>query len=104
MPPNGGGLVLVTIPTVRTSLTPIFITDEGLIKKVRGVAFCTRVNPTILTRCIESCRGVLNNYLPDVNISADSYRGGKEGGGDSPGYSIMLGTIIQTSSIQLTRQ
>jgi RNA 3'-terminal phosphate cyclase-like protein len=32
---------------------------------------------------------VLNDYLPDVHISTDHFKGGKDGG-DSPGYSISL--------------
>lgn len=95
MPPKGGGEVSVIIPPVRGSLTSIYITDEGLVKRVRGVAFCTRISPTILSRVVDSTRAVLNNFLPDVHINTDHYKGSRDGG-DSPGYSLCL--IAETST------
>lgn len=89
VPPKGGGLVELSIPIVRGSLQSVYLVDEGFIKRVRGVAFCTRISPTIMTRVIDSCRNVLNNFLPDVHISTDHFKGGKDGG-DSPGYSLSL--------------
>jgi RNA 3'-terminal phosphate cyclase-like protein len=89
VPPKGGGLVELMIPINREPLQSVYLIDEGLVKRVRGIAFCTRISPTILTRVVESCRGVLNQYLPDVHISTDHYKGGKDGG-ESPGYSIQL--------------
>ena len=47
--PLGGGLVELTCPIVR-QLVPINVTDMGLVKRVRGVVFCTRISPTIITR------------------------------------------------------
>lgn len=95
MPPKGGGEVSVVIAPIRDSLSSIYITDEGLVKRVRGVAFCTRVSPTILSRVVESSRAVLNNFLPDVHIHTDHYKGSRDGG-DSPGYSLCL--IAETST------
>lgn len=85
--PNGGGLIEFQAPIIR-ELRPLNITDVGLVKRVRGVAFCAKMSPTILTRVVESCRGVLNDYLPDVYIHTDHYRG--KDSGASPGYSIAL--------------
>ena len=85
--PLGGGSVEFTCPIVR-QLVPINVTDMGLIKRVRGVVFCTRISQTIITRVIDSARGVLNNLLPDVYIHADHYKGAE--GGKSPGYSLSL--------------
>lgn len=98
VPPKGGGMVELVVPPVRTSLNPVYIIDEGLIKRVRGVAFCTRISPTIITRVIESCRKVLNDFLPDVHIHSDHYKGGKEGG-DSPGYSLSLVAETTTGAL-----
>jgi RNA 3'-terminal phosphate cyclase-like protein len=95
VPPKAGGLVELSIPIIRGSLQSVYLVDEGLVKRVRGVAFCTRISPTIITRVIDSCRGVLNDYLPDVHISTDHFKGGKDGG-DSPGYSISL--IAETTT------
>ena len=85
--PKGGGLVEFACPVVR-DLRPINITDEGLISRIRGVAFCARVSPTIVTRVVDSARSVLNNLLPDVYIHTDHYRGSD--GGNSAGYSLSL--------------
>lgn len=98
VPPKGGGLVELSVPIVRGSLQSVYLVDEGLIKRVRGVAFCTRISPTIITRVIDSCRGVLNDYLPDVHISTDHFKGGKDGG-DSPGYSISLVAETTTGAL-----
>jgi len=53
--PLGGGRVRLTCPVVR-ELTPISITDEGLVKKVRGVAYCCRVSPQVANRLVQSAR------------------------------------------------
>ena len=85
--PLGGGSIEFNCPIVR-QLVPIHITDVGLIKRVRGVVFSARISPTIITRVVDSARGVLNNLLPDVYIHADHYKGAE--GGKSPGYSLSL--------------
>lgn len=87
MPPNGGGTVFFEAPMVR-ELHPIHIIDMGLIKRVRGNALACRVSPTLLTRVVESARGVLNGYLPDVFIHTDHHR--SSSGGKSAGYSLSL--------------
>jgi RNA 3'-terminal phosphate cyclase-like protein len=63
--PQGGGQVDFTCATVR-QLTPIDWTDPGLVKRVRGVAYSTKVSPQVANRTIYASRGVLNNLLPDV--------------------------------------
>lgn len=85
--PKGGGLVEITFPVVR-ELKPIHVTDCGLIARVRGVAFCAKVSPSIISRVIDSARGVLNHLLPDVHITADHVRGAESG--LSAGYSLAL--------------
>ena len=87
----------MSVPMVRSHLIPINVTEEGLVKRVRGVAYCTKISPTIVARVIDSCRGVLNNILPDVYIHTDHYKG-KEGG-DSPGYSLSLVAETTTGSL-----
>lgn len=86
-PPNGGGVVDFSCDIIR-ELSPISLLDMGLIKRVRGVAYSSRVSPTILTRVVDSARGILNNLLPDVFIHTDHYKGAE--GGLSPGYSLAL--------------
>lgn len=86
-PPNGGGVVDFSCSIVR-ELVPIALLDMGMIRRVRGVAYSARVSPTILSRVVESARGVLNKLLPDVYIHTDHYKGSE--GGHSPGYSVAL--------------
>jgi RNA 3'-terminal phosphate cyclase-like protein len=86
-PPNGGGVVEFSTQIVR-ELRPVALEDMGLIKRVRGVAYSSRVSPTILTRVVDAARGVLNNLLPDVYVHTDHYKGAD--GGNSPGYSLAL--------------
>lgn len=47
--PLGGGKVRLICPSVR-ELKTISITDEGLVRKVRGVAYCCRVAPQTSNR------------------------------------------------------
>jgi RNA 3'-terminal phosphate cyclase-like protein len=100
-PPRGGGLIELSIPPVKAALKSVYLTNEGLVKRVRGVAYCTHISPTLLTRVIDSCREVLNQFLPDVRISTDHFKGKREGGA-SPGYALSLcaesttGVLIST--------
>jgi len=94
--PKGGGLIEIALPVVR-ELKPIHVTDCGLIARVRGVAFCAKVSPTIVARVIESARGVLNKLLPDVHIAADHVRGAESG--NSAGYSVSLVAESNTGAL-----
>lgn len=102
--PLGGGMVYITIPTI-SSLKPVYSIDTGKIKRIRGVAFTARCSPMFGNRIIEAARGVLNNFLPDVYIHADHYKG--KDAGLSSGYGVMLlaestnGTVF---SAELTAQ
>ena len=59
-PPLGGGEVHLRLPVVR-SLPPVSLVDEGMVKRVRGVAFSTRVSPQCSNRMVDGARGVLND-------------------------------------------
>ncbi|GBG72172.1 hypothetical protein CBR_g11105 [Chara braunii] len=87
-PPLGGGEVLLKVPTVTKNLTAINWTDEGMVKRVRGVAYATRVSPQMANRMVDSARGVLNRLLADVYIFTDHYKGNESG--KSPGYGLSL--------------
>lgn len=54
-PPDGGGAVTLTCSALR-ELTPINLTDEGLVRRVRGVAFSARVSPSVCNRAVDSAR------------------------------------------------
>ena len=87
-PPLGGGEVRVKIPMVATSLTAVTWVDEGMVKRVRGVAYSARVSPQISNRMVDAVRGVLNPFLPDVYVFTD-HSSGLEAG-NSPGYGVSL--------------
>jgi RNA 3'-terminal phosphate cyclase-like protein len=74
----GGGEVIFSCPNVR-QLKPVQFTDEGRIKRIRGIAYCTRVSPQTANRIVESARSVLNRYIPDVYIYTDVYKGAESG-------------------------
>jgi RNA 3'-terminal phosphate cyclase-like protein len=63
-------------------------TDEGRIKRIRGIAYSTRVSPQNSNRMVESARQLLNEFIPDVFIYSDVYRGAESG--KSPGFGLTL--------------
>ncbi|MCO5572838.1 hypothetical protein L7F22_026597 [Adiantum nelumboides] len=87
-PPEGGGEVHLKVPILLNCLTAVSWIDEGMVKRIRGVAYSTRVSPQMSNRMVDSARGVLNHFLPDVYIFTDHYSG--KGSGNSPGYGITL--------------
>ncbi|ORY93076.1 RNA 3'-terminal phosphate cyclase [Syncephalastrum racemosum] len=51
-PPLGGGEVVFNCCSVR-QLKPVQFTDEGRIKRIRGIAYCTRVSPQTANRLVD---------------------------------------------------
>ena len=87
-PPDGGGEGKLSFPIAKELPGGIDWVTEGLVKRVRGVAFTARIPPQMANRLVDGARGVLNNFLPDVYIFTDHHNG-KEGG-NSPAYGISL--------------
>eukprot|EP00928_Gymnodinium_smaydae_P014022 TRINITY_DN15084_c0_g1_i1.p1 TRINITY_DN15084_c0_g1~~TRINITY_DN15084_c0_g1_i1.p1 ORF type:complete len:378 (-),score=59.39 TRINITY_DN15084_c0_g1_i1:71-1204(-) len=85
--PGGGGEVMFSCPILK-SIPPVELLDEGKVKRVRGVAYTARVSPQFAARMVDSARGVLNDFLPDVWIYTDHSKGPNSG--ESPGYGITL--------------
>ncbi|WVZ61134.1 hypothetical protein U9M48_011054 [Paspalum notatum var. saurae] len=87
-PPLGGGEVFLRVPNINSTLkAPIWV-DEGMVKRIRGVSFTTRVSAQIENRIIYAARGIFNRFIPDVHIFTD-HRSGSFGG-RSPGYGVSL--------------
>lgn len=87
-PPNGGGEVhLVVNHRIKQPLT-LHATERPKISSIRGVAYCTRVSPSIVNRMIDAARDVLRPIGCEVDITADVMRG--ENSGKSPGFGITL--------------
>lgn len=38
------------------------------------MAFTSKLGSSITTRIVDSCRGVFNNFIPDVWIYVDNYK------------------------------
>ncbi|KAB2601662.1 RNA 3'-terminal phosphate cyclase-like protein [Pyrus ussuriensis x Pyrus communis] len=91
--PQGGGEVFLSIPIVQ-SLTAVNWTDEGMVKRIRGVTFSTRVSTQFENTMVYAARGIFNLLLPDVHIFTD-HRSGAQAG-LSPGYGISL--VAETTS------
>jgi RNA 3'-terminal phosphate cyclase-like protein len=64
------------------------VTDQGKIKRVRGVAWAVRVSPATANRVVETAKGELLKFLPDVYIYTDHFTGAKSG--KSPGFGLTL--------------
>ncbi|KAJ1960282.1 hypothetical protein GGI12_003886 [Dipsacomyces acuminosporus] len=86
-PPKGGGEVRFICPVVR-SVKPINFTDQGKIRRIRGISYATRVSPQTANRMVEAARGELNRFIPDIYIYTDVYKGAESG--FSPGFGISL--------------
>ncbi len=68
-----------------------------MIKRIRGVAYSTRVSPHTSNRMVEHARSVLNAFIPDVYIFTDHFKGAE--GGKSPGFGLSL-TAITTEGVK----
>ncbi|KAJ6795636.1 putative RNA 3'-terminal phosphate cyclase-like protein [Iris pallida] len=87
-PPLGGGEIILGVPILHNSLSAVNWVDEGLVKRIRGVTFTTKVSPEFDHRMMYAARGLLNPFLPDVRIEKD-HRSGPSAG-RSNGYGISL--------------
>ncbi|KAF3330814.1 putative RNA 3'-terminal phosphate cyclase-like protein [Carex littledalei] len=87
-PPLGGGDVLLQIPIVPSNLSAAHWIDEGMVKRIRGIAFSTKVSPQTVNSMIYAARGIFNSFIPDVHIFSDVRTNAT--GGSSPGYGISL--------------
>jgi len=77
-PPNGGGEIIFRSPIVR-STNPIQCMDSGRIKRIRGIAYGTRISPQTVNRVMEAARSSLTKFIPDVFVYTDVYRGPESG-------------------------
>ncbi len=98
--PLGGGEVMFGCGVV-PSLSAVRLVDAGKVKRVRGVAYTTRVSASLAARVVDSARAVFNNFIPDVWVYTDHYRGADSG--SSPGYALSL-VSESTSSCLLSAE
>lgn len=85
--PLGGGEIIFKCP-VRKTLRSLQFTKPGMIKRIRGVAYTSKVAPALGNRAIEAAKGKLLEFIPDIYIHADQNKG--KSAGNSPGFGINL--------------
>ncbi|TGZ84256.1 RNA-3'-phosphate cyclase family protein [Ascodesmis nigricans] len=83
--PGAGEVSFVHGHQVRLPPT-LHLTTPGRVKRIRGVAYCVGVSANNNARMIETARGILNPFIPDVYVFSDVARAqivpgdyGKEG-------------------------
>lgn len=91
--PLGGGEVALRVPVIR-QLSPVNFMDEGMVKRIRGVAYSMKVSPQNTNRMVDGARSLLNKLLADVYIFTDAVSGSSSG--NSPGYGLTL--VAETTS------
>jgi RNA 3'-terminal phosphate cyclase-like protein len=69
-------------------LKPIVLVEQTKVKRIRGLAYSTKVSPQMSNRMVDTSRKILTKYIPDVYIYTDSYKGANSG--KSPGYGLSL--------------
>lgn len=87
-PPLGGGEVHLIVDSLIAQPITIHALEKPMISSITGVAYSTRVSPSLVNRMIEGARQVLKKVGCEVNITADVWRG--ENSGKSPGWGITL--------------
>ncbi|SCU81737.1 LAMI_0B07470g1_1 [Lachancea mirantina] len=87
-PPLGGGEVHLIVDSLIAQPITIHALETPLISSIRGVAYSTRVSPSIVNRMVDGAKKVLKDVGCEVNITADVWRG--DNSGKSPGWGLTL--------------
>lgn len=85
--PLGGGEIHFQCP-VRKILRTLQFLNQGMVKRIRGIVYACKVSPAMANRTVETAKGVMLKFLPDVYIYTDQNRGKLSG--KSPGFGICL--------------
>lgn len=93
-PLGGGELHFMCNSLIAQPLT-LHALEVPKFSAIRGVAFCTRVSPSVVNRIIDSARQTLKPTGIEVKITADVWRG--EDSGRSPGFGITLVAELKKS-------
>ncbi|UYV60642.1 RCL1 [Cordylochernes scorpioides] len=91
--PDGGGAVVFKCPCKR-QLRPVRLTDPGLFKRIGGLAYTSRVNPTLSNRVIEAAKSALPPEMANVFIKTQHSK--KNLSGRSPGFGLCM--VAETST------
>ena len=85
--PSGGGHVHIIIPAVR-KFSKTNLEDKGYVKRVRGTCAGSKISTSILNQVKDKVKARMLEYLPDVWVYTDYFKGDKSS--ISPGYSLSL--------------
>ena len=66
-----GGSVVLKCGILRNKIKPVDLIDEGVIKRLRGIAYGNGVSPAFVNRIVDRTRGIFNSFLPDVYVYTD---------------------------------
>jgi RNA 3'-terminal phosphate cyclase-like protein len=69
--PSGRGAVHLSVSNMKCIEQPLKWTDEGLVRRVRGVAWTVNMGAQYATALFTSAKGVLLKLLADVQIFTD---------------------------------
>jgi RNA 3'-terminal phosphate cyclase-like protein len=70
---EANGCVIFTCPVMK-QVTPIDLLEEGLVKRVRGVFWSSKMNKEFSVRFVESARSILNKCIEDVWIYTENLK------------------------------
>ncbi|KAL4198380.1 hypothetical protein AMTRI_Chr03g45570 [Amborella trichopoda] len=79
------------VPIIQNSLSAVNLVDEGMVKRIRGIAYIIRVSPEMVHRMRYAACVIFNRLLSDVNIRDERFFGYR-----SLGYSVSL--VADTAS------
>jgi RNA 3'-terminal phosphate cyclase-like protein len=85
--PEGGGHVHIIIPAIR-KFNKFNLEEKGYIKRVRGTCAGSKISTSILNQVKDKVKARMLEYLPDVWIYTDYFKGEKSS--LSSGYSLSL--------------
>ena len=68
---EGKAAVQLRLEPLRAIEKPVKLTEEGLVRRVRGVAWTVNMSPQHATLAFSSAKGVLLKLLSDVQIFTD---------------------------------
>lgn len=106
MKPLGGGEIHFTMNPVK-KLKTLQLMNPGMVKRIRGVVYACKVSPSFSNRTVESAKGIMLNFLPDIYIHTDQNKG--KSSGLSPGFGVNLsaetneGVIYAAESVSNTQ-
>lgn len=70
--PEGAGVITLSLQNITHIERPIRLTDEGMVRRIRGVAWTCRMAPAFAYQLLTSAKGVLLKLLADVTIFTDT--------------------------------